>query len=164
MLVVAGCVREDPPPPATTATPFGTPTAASPEPTATPAPTPEPTPRTPLAPKVVFEQTFDFASEGDPTGQDPRIRTSERVAEEYANFTINVTIVRSSAAPTGLPVSGTINSPTVRVLDPDGVEVLVETREGAAREETVPAVPGVWTVRFEGAGTLKATVTLTARG
>lgn len=167
---LAGCTGDgDPSTTPTTspsATPSPTPTPSvepSPTPTATPevspTPVPEPQPR-----KIVLNQTFDFSTEGDPTGQSPKTRTSDAVPAGYGSVLVNITIVRTNTAPTTLPVSGTINSPKVRVLDPNGEEKIAESTEGAVRSESFPATPGAWTVRFEGAGTLKATVTLTALG
>lgn len=167
--IVAGCAgggggAVDPTPATPSATPDA-PTATTPE--ATPAVTPdEPSVPSgspiPPPPRTVYNKTFDFSTQGDPTGQSPKTETSQNVGAEYTVLVVNVTIVRSSAAPTQLPISGTVNSPMVRVLDPEGQEILHESAEGAARTETVPAKSGTYTVRFEGAGTLKATVVLTA--
>lgn len=164
LATLAGCTGDGDPSTTPTATPTATP---SPEPTPTPTATPEVTPSPQPEPqprKMVLNQTFDFSTEGDPTGQSPKTRTSDAVPAGYGSVVVNITIVRTNTAPTTLPVSGTINSPKVRVLDPNGEEKLAESTEGAVRSETFPATPGVWTVRFEGAGTLKATVTLTALG
>lgn len=173
MLATAGCFGngEDADPPAST-TPVGTPdttppsvttpettTPAPTEPTPPPAP---PSPPAPLPPKVIYNKSFDFA-QGDATGQSPKVETSQAVAKGYGNVTVNVTLERGSAAPTPLPVSGAVNSPRVRVLDPTGTEVLVvEEEEGAAELRSFPTTEGAWTVRYEGAGTLRALVTLTA--
>lgn len=163
---LAGCFGDDestPTPPTTT-----TPAATSPEPTPTsPVVTsPEPTPATPapapVAPKTLANVTFDFASEGDATGQSPKTRQTDAVPAGYANVTANVTLVRSGTAPTALPGSVTVNSPTVRVLDAKGAEVLVASKEGETVAVTLPAVPGQYTLRFEGAGTMKATVLVVA--
>lgn len=165
---LAGCFGgEETTPPTTT-----TPVATSPEPTpttpveTTPEPTPTtpttPTPEEPLPTKTVANVTFDFASEGDATGQSPKTRQTDPVPAEYANVTANVTLTRTSTAPTSLPGSVTLNSPTVRVLDPTGKEVLVVSEEGVPTAITVPAVAGAWTLRFEGAGTVRATVQVLA--
>lgn len=164
---LAGCFGgddNDTPPTVTT------PVATSPEPTvttpvATPATTPEvtpaPTPAAPLPPKVIYEKVFEF-TQGDATGQSPKVETSQAVPEGYANVTVNLTLERASTAPTTLPVSGTVNSPMVRILDANATEVVAEGEEGAAVNATFPSTQGAWTIRFEGAGTLKATVKLTA--
>jgi hypothetical protein len=133
-----------------------TPTNATPTAPAPATPAPEPLPR-----KVIYNATFDF-TQGDPTGQSPKVEASQPVPAGYGNVTVNVTITRGGAAPTPLPISGAVNSPMVRVLDPAGMEVLAEGMEGAARNETFAAGQGSWTIRFEGAGTLRAMVVLTA--
>lgn len=162
-----GDERAQPTPPVTM-TPEPTPTTPSPPPattpSATPTATPEPTPTPPpaLPPKVVANQTFDFSTEGDPSGQSPKTRTTDRVPEEYATILVNVTLMRASAAPTPLPVSGTLNAPTVRVIAPDGTEVVLVNEEGTTLSESVPAQTGTWTVRYEGAGTMRASVLMTA--
>lgn len=164
LFALTGCFGDDDAPPATT-----TPVATTPEPTPTtpvatpPATTPEPTPEpaAPLPPTVVYEKVFEF-TQGDATGQSPKIETSQAIPEGYANVTVNLTLERASAAPTPLPVSGTLNSPMVRILDANNTEVLAEGEEGANVNATFPTAPGKWTIRFEGAGTLKATVKLTA--
>ena len=156
----AGCIADDPPSAAT-------PTPTSPEPSpATPGVTPKPTVPSPTPapppPETVYNRSFDFSTEGDPTGRTPRVETTEPVSEEHAQVRVNVSLVRSSAAPTSLPVSGTIGAPKVVVLDPDGAEVLAVSAEGETREETLPAKAGEYSVRYEGAGTLRATVLIAA--
>lgn len=162
---LAGCFGGDgdDDPPAMTS-----PVATTPEPTATtpvstPTTTPEPptTPTEPLPPKVIYEKVFEF-TQGDATGQSPKVETSQAVPEGYGNVTVNLTLERAGTAPTPLPVSGTLNSPMVRILDANDTEVVAEGEEGANVNATFPTVPGTWTVRYEGAGTLKATVKLTA--
>jgi hypothetical protein len=165
LAATAGCLGggDDETPP-TASTPATTTPEVSPPvttPDATPEPKPEPTPPSPPAPKVIYNKTFDF-TQGDATGQSPKIETSQAVPEEYVNVTVNLTIVRSGSAPTPLPVSGTVNSPMVRILDAEGAEVLAEGEEGAMVNATFPTTAGAWTIRFEGAGTLSATVVLTA--
>lgn len=144
-------------------TPAVTPTEPTPSPSVTPEPTPEPTPPAPEGPakKEVYNATFDFASQGDPTGQSPKTQKSTAVLEGHKTLFVNVTLARSSSTPTPLPVSGTLNSPAVRILDPQGTEVVAITTEGTHSGQ-FPAVPGEWSIRYEGAGTLQATVTLTA--
>lgn len=174
LAATAGCLGGDDgdDPPATT-TPVTTPTTstpASPTPTTTtpsattPEPTtPSPTPVTPpLPPKVIANQTFDFGTEGDPTGQAPKTKATDAVPEGYTRLVINVTLTRTSTGPTTLPISGAVNTPTVRVLDPEGKEVLAESKESAPRSENVTALPGAWSVKYEGSGTVKATVLITA--
>lgn len=168
LLAAPGCLGGGAP---ATPTPDPTPTPGpatppSPSPSPTPSPSPEPTVPSgspvPPQPKVVYERTFDFSTEGDVTGKSPKTYASEPVGEEFTLLTVNLSIVRSSAAPTGLPVSGTINSPVVRIFDPSGEEILAASEEGTAEEFTLPAKVGTYTVRHEGAGTLEATVRLTA--
>lgn len=115
-----------------------------------------------LPPKTIADQAFDFGTEGDPTGRDPRVRPTDRVPEGYAALVVNVSLQRASAAPTHLPVSGSLHAPTVRVLAPGGQEVLVVDEEGAVESLRTPAVVGVWSVQYEGAGTMRATVLITA--
>lgn len=162
LTTVAGCfggdAEESPP---STTTPEATPTVSTPEATPTAEPTPAPTPPPPPAPKVVYNKTFDFA-QGDATGQSPNTESSEAVPEEYGNVTVNLTIARSGSAPTPIPVSGTVNSPMVRIVDPAGNEVIAEGAEGTAVNATFPTTAGAWTIHYEGAGTLTATVVLTA--
>lgn len=163
-LALTGCAG-DPATPTATPTPTLPPT---PSPTAVPSPTPDATPSpasptpAPIPPRVVADQTFDFNTEGDPTGQSPRTRPTSHVPPEYETLVVNVTLERASAAPTQLPVSGSVNAPTVRVLAPDGTEVLVVDEEGAQESLSVPAIEGAWSVRYEGAGTMRARVLITA--
>ena len=163
----AGCFGGDADegaPPATSppaSTPEPTPPATTPEATPPTEPTPAPTPPAPPAPKVIYNKTFEFA-QGDATGQSPKVESSQAVTKEHGNVTVNLTIERSGSAPTPLPVSGTVNSPMVRILDASGAEVVAEGEEGASIHATFPTSAGAWTIRYEGAGTLRATVVLTA--
>lgn len=176
-LASAGCFGGNGDEPPANGTPTGTTPAVSPTPEATPTvetnatpttPTTEPTPATPTtpappAPKVVANQSFDFASEGDPTGTAPKTKATDAVPAGYGNLTVNITFTRTSTGPTTLPVSGSLNTPTIRLIDPNGVEVLSGTEAAPPAPGTVvPAVPGAWTVKYEGSGTVKATVVLTA--
>ena len=147
--------------PETPTTPPTSPPASEPTGQPAPEPAPEPAPDAGASPKVVYDATFDFASQGDATGQSPKSAQTNPVAAAHAFLSIDLTLERSSATPAAVPVSGTLNSPTVRLLDPQGVEVLAVSEEGVTRQQ-VPAVPGEWTVRYEGAGTLRATLVLTA--
>lgn len=166
--ILAGCAGNGGGSVTPTPTPTPDPTV---EPTPTPDPSPSPTPTAspspqpiePPPPDVVFDETFDFSRDGDPTGQSPKTRTSEAVSAIYATVEANVTLERASPAPTTLPVSGSLNQPTVRVIAPDGTEILVVSEEGKSELATVPAQPGAWTVRFEGSGTMRAIVRITAR-
>lgn len=165
-LALAGCSEPATPTP----TPFATPTpTAPPEPTPSPEPTPPPpeptpTPEPPPAPppRVVANQSFDFNTEGDPTGRSPRERPTDRVPEGYATIVVNVTLQRASAAPTQLPVSGSINAPMVRVFASDGTEVVLVSEEGTTESRTIPATVGPLLVRYEGSGTMRANVLITA--
>ena len=168
--LLAGCLGGGDEPgttttPAITSPVATTPEATTPPATSTPATTtpsgPTPPPAEPLPPKVIYERVFEF-TQGDATGQSPKVETSQATPQGYANVTVNVTIERGGSAPTPLPVSGTLNSPMVRILDPEGIEVFAEGEEGAAHNATYPAKAGAWTIRFEGAGTLRASVKLTA--
>lgn len=166
LFALAGCFGDDDAPPVTTTpvatTPETTPsTPAATPPATTPETTPTPEPSAPLPPTVIYEKVFEF-TQGDATGQSPKIETSQAVPEGYANVTVNLTLERAGAAPTPLPVSGTLNSPMVRILDANNTEVVAEGEEGASVNATFPTGAGKWTVRFEGAGTLKATLKLTA--
>lgn len=166
VLAAGGCLGGGDP---AQVTPTLTPSPALP-PAPTPSPTPPATPEptvpsgtpVPPPPREVYNRSFDFSTEGDATGQAPKAESSESVGEEHTLIVVNVTLERSSAAPTPLPVSGTISSPKVRVLDPEGQEIFVESREGAARVESFPAKVGAYAIRYEGAGTLRAIVVLTA--
>lgn len=174
MLATAGCLGSSdggsPTLPATSPSPVTdepgpTPTPPSAEPTP-PTPSPEPTPATPtpppLPPKVITNQSFDFNTEGDPTGQSPKTKPTDAVPEGYATLHVNISIVRASPAPTGLPVSGSLNTPSVHVLDPSGNEVLVVKDGDAPTSTRIPAVKGTWTIRYQGSGTARASVSITA--
>lgn len=171
LALVTGCADDsDTPPTATGPTnsspaPAPEPTAEpTPEPTAEPTPTPEPTPPTaaPPAPVVVLDETFDFSRDGDATGQSPKATKTKAVPEGYATVLLNVSLERANPAPTALPVSGSVNQPKIHVFAPDGTEVLLIETEGQAESKSVPAQQGAWTVRYDGAGTMRAIVTLTA--
>lgn len=172
-LLSAGCLGvggdEEPPTP-TTATPTPTP-EASPTPSATapvnatpatPTSPTAPTAPAPVAPKVVANQSFDFTTEGDPTGQSPKTKATDAVPAGYGNLTVNVTFTRASTGPTTLPVSGSVNAPRITLLDPDGNEVVSAVEADSPFSQVVPAKPGAWSVRYEGAGTLRASVVVTA--
>lgn len=143
-------------PPEADAPPAGGETSQAP---AAPAPAPAPAPVTPA--KKIYDSSFDFASQGDPTGQNPKSAKTTPVLAGHQAIMVNLTLERSSSAPAALPVSGTLNSPMVRIFDPQGNEVLALAAEGTTRHQ-VPAVPGEWTIRYEGAGTLRATLLMMA--
>lgn len=166
VVLLAGCLGEEAPAPPASPTP-ATPSEPTPAPvTPAPEPTPEPTVPSgtppPPPPRVVFERTFDFSTEGDPTGQDPESFDSQNVGEEYSRISANVTFARTSTGPTQLPVSGTVHATRVRIFDPEGEEILQASSETPSKVETFPSKIGAYTVRFEGAGTFRATVVLTA--
>lgn len=169
LVLASGCVRDEPSSPSPASPTSEEPTPSSPTPTPTPEPsppTPEPTVPSgspvPPQPRVVFERTFDFSTEGDPTGQGPKSFTSDEVGEEFGRIEVNVTFERASAGPATLPVAGSVSDPTVRVFDPDGEEVMSSSSGSGPREGSFPSKVGTYTVRFEGAGTFKASVVLTA--
>ncbi|HUR70257.1 MAG TPA: hypothetical protein VM370_13515 [Candidatus Thermoplasmatota archaeon] len=159
-LLVAGCARDGPAPPSPTATSQGEPPTSSLSPVEPPSPSPPTTEA--LPPKVVANQTFDFNTEGDPTGRSPKERATEPVPQGYARVLVNVSLLRASVSPATLPVSGSVQQPKVRVVAANGTEVLVVDKEGAAESRELPALPGAWTVRYEGAGTMRASVLITA--
>lgn len=159
-----GTPTTTPGPTPTLSTPAATPEATPSTPEAgTPSPTPPTQPPAPAAPprKEIYNATFDFASQGDATGQSPKTQQTTSPEAGHTVVFVNITLARSSPTPGTIPVSGTLNSPAVRILKPDGTEAFVATEEGVAQAQ-VEAVPGTWSVRYEGAGTLRAAVSLVA--
>jgi hypothetical protein len=162
LLLASGCLGGSAPPAPTPSpgTPSVEPTPSPPtgEPTP-PAPTEEPP--APMPPKVIADQSFDFNTEGDATGQSVKTKPTDAVPDGYGNVTVNVTIVRATAAPATLPVTGAVNTPSVRVVASNGTEVAFQRDEGAL-SKSVPGIAGAWRVEYGGAGTMRATVVITA--
>jgi hypothetical protein len=84
------------------------------------------------------------------------------VPDGYTTILVNVSITRANPAPATLPVSGSLNTPTIRVLDSAGAEILSLKDGDAPVSKSVPAVKGAWAVRYEGAGTSSGSVVITA--
>lgn len=154
-VALAGCADEEPSRPTspTTTTPDPTP---SPSPSPTPSPTPTPTPTTPdAAPptREVLNSTFDFGS-GQAAGPDGK-QEPFTVPEGYATLRLNVTLTPRQVG--SLPGSSLTVQLKVTVLDPAGKSAF-STSETGSQEVELEAVPGAWTLRYDGTGNVDATV------
>lgn len=161
-LALAGCMGNEEGDPPTTSTPG---TTTTPEISSTPpvetTPTPPSTPTEPTtAPpatkpaKEVANLTHEFGP-GDPSGQNPKKATFS-VPEGYDELVLNLTTLETGGVPNA-PISVAVSAKLV-VLDPEGNEAYAESPKAGAKDVRVPAKPGEWTVRFEGAGNQKTTL------
>ncbi len=163
-VLLAGCTTNDSAtnspapisePPADDAEPPKTPVAKEPEPKTPAEPEPEPEP---LQPQELWNGTHDHSA--------GPAKEAFTAPEGYTTL-----YVRAKSTSTGaVPKADDI---TLRILDPEGKEkgaqsgkagsvILGEGSEVWTYEVTIPAMPGDWTLQFDGISKAETRVTVTA--